>query len=121
MGIERWPFTLPLRLRSILWRERVDRELDEELQFHLDQLIEERIAAGMTPEEARLDARRAMGGLEQHKEEARDMRGVHWLTDFTDDLRYATRSLRRAPGLTAFAGSITPPDTWVSAFARNWW
>ena len=45
---------------------------------------------------------RAMDGLEQRKEEIRDTRRVHWLTDFVDDARYAMRSLRRAPGLTAF-------------------
>ena len=42
-----------------------------------------------------------MGGLEQKKEEIRDTRGIHWLTDFVDDVRYAFRSLRRTPGLTA--------------------
>ena len=43
-----------------------------------------------------------MDGLEQRKEEMRDMRRIHWLTDFLDDVRYAIRSLRRTPGLTAF-------------------
>ncbi len=41
-----------------------------------------------------------MRGLDQRKEEIRDARGIHWLTDFGDDVRYAVRSLRRAPGLT---------------------
>src|ERR1017187_8331982 len=45
---------------------------------------------------------RAMDGLEQRKEEMRDMRHIHWLTDFLDDTRYAIRSLRRSSGLTAF-------------------
>ena len=45
---------------------------------------------------------RAMDGLEQQKEEMRDMRHIHWLTDFLDDLQYAIRSLRRSSGLTAF-------------------
>ncbi len=52
--------------------------------------------------EARYAALRAMDGLEQRKEEMRDMRGLHWLTDFIDDARYAIRSLRRTPGLAAF-------------------
>ena len=43
-----------------------------------------------------------MGGLEQKKEEIRDARHVHWLTDFVDDVRYAVRSLRRTPGLAVF-------------------
>jgi hypothetical protein len=45
---------------------------------------------------------RAMDGLEQRKEQMRDMRGLHWLTDFVDDVRYAIRSLRRTPGLAIF-------------------
>lgn len=79
----------------------MEEELHEELQFHIDHKIEEGIANGLTPAEARLAALRAMDGLEQRKEEARDARGVHWLTDFVDDIRFATRSLRRTPGLTA--------------------
>lgn len=102
MRMEHWWFTAPLRLKSILRRRRVERELDEELQFHLEHKIEEGVAEGLSPDEARHRALRAMGGLEQRKEEARDMRRVHWLTDFLDDVHYAARSLRRTPALTAF-------------------
>ena len=102
MRMEHWWFTAPLRLKSIFRRRRVERELDEELQFHLEHKIEEGIAEGLSPEEARYRALRAMGGLEQRKEEIRDMRRIHWLTDFVDDVRYAVRSLRRTPGLAAF-------------------
>ena len=98
--MERWWFTAPLRIKSILRRRRVERELDEELQFHLEHKIEEGIAGGLSPEEARYRAMRAMGGLDQRKEEMRDMLGIRWLTDFLDDVRYAIRSLRRTPGLT---------------------
>jgi predicted permease len=100
--MEHWWFTARLRLRSILRRTRVEQELDEELQFHLECKIEEGIAAGLSPKEARYRAMRAMDGLEQRKEEMRDLRGIHWLTDFFDDARYAVRSLRRTSGLTAF-------------------
>jgi predicted permease len=102
MRMEHWWFTLPLRLRSILRGRRVERELDEELQFHLDQKIDAGIAAGLSPREARDAALRAMDGLEQRKEEMRDMRRIHWLTDFVDDAKYAIRNLRRTSGLTAF-------------------
>src|SRR5688572_23776912 len=102
MRIRRFWYTVPLRLRSILRGRQVDRELDEELQFHLDHKIQEGIAAGLSPDGARDAALRAMDGLEQKKEEVRDMRRVRWLTDFVDDVRYAIRSLRRTPGLTAF-------------------
>src|SRR3954447_7915882 len=101
MRIEHWWFTVPLRLRSILRSRRVEREMDEELQFHLEHKIEEGVAGGLPPDEARYRALRAMNGLEQRKEEMRDMRRVHWLTDFVDDVRYAIRSLRRTSGLTA--------------------
>jgi len=102
MRFEHWWFTTPLRLRSIFRRSRVEQELDEELQFHLDHKVEEGIALGLSPEEARRRALRAMDGLEQRKEEMRDARRVHWLTDLVDDVRYALRSLRHTPGLTAF-------------------
>jgi len=100
--MEHWWFTARLRLRSILRGRRVERELDEELQFHLERKIEEGTANGLSPKEARYAAMRAMDGLEQRKEEMRDMRRVHWLTDFIDDVHYSIRSLRRTPGLTAF-------------------
>ncbi|MGE5414761.1 MAG: ADOP family duplicated permease [Syntrophomonadaceae bacterium] len=102
MRLEHWWYTAPLRLRSIFRRRRVEDELDEELRFHLEHRIEEEIARGLSPEEARLAVLRAMGGVEQRKEQIRDARRVHWLTDFVDDVRYAVRSLRRMPGLTAF-------------------
>src|SRR5438046_10580439 len=97
MRIEHWWFTAPLRLRSILRGRRVERELDEELRFHLEHKMEEGIAEGLSPGAARLRAMRAMDGLEQRKEEIRNARRVHWLTDLVDDARYAMRSLRRAP------------------------
>jgi predicted permease len=102
MRPEHWWFTAPLRLKSIFRRRRAEQELDEELRFHLERKIEEGLAEGLSPEDARYRALRAMGGLEQQKEEMRDMRRIHWLTDFVDDVRYAIRSLRRTPGLTAF-------------------
>ncbi|HEY2015728.1 MAG TPA: permease prefix domain 1-containing protein, partial [Bryobacteraceae bacterium] len=101
MRIEHWWFTARLRVRSILRRSLVEQELDEELQFHLEHKIEEGIGQGLSPKEARYRALRAMDGLEQRKEEIRDTRRIHWLTDFVDDVHYAIRSLRRTPGLTA--------------------
>ena len=80
MRIEHWWFTAPLRLKSIFRRRRVESELDEELQFHLEHKIEEGIAEGLSPEEARCRALRAMGGLDQRKEEMRDTR-AHPLAD----------------------------------------
>lgn len=69
--IERWFYTIPLRLRSLFRRSQVEQELDEELSYHLDRQIEEHIAKGMTPEDARCAAMRALGGIEQRKDECR--------------------------------------------------
>jgi predicted permease len=102
MRMEHWWFTARLRLKSLLWRNRVEREMDEELRFHLENKIEQGIANGLSPKEARHAAMRAMGGLEQKKEQMRDARRIHWLTDFFDDVRYACRSLRRTSGFAAF-------------------
>jgi len=102
MRPQHWLYTIPLRLRSLFRRRHVEQELNEELQFHLEHKIEEGIANGLSPKEARYAAMRAMDGLEQRKEEMRDMLRIHWFTDFLDDARFAIRSLRRTPGLTAF-------------------
>lgn len=117
MHIEHWWYSLPLKFRSLLRRDRVESELDAEMQFHLDQLIEEGTARGLSPTEARLSALRAMGGLTQYKEEARDMWGVRWLTDFADDMRFAVRSLSRVPGLTAFVVVALALGTGLTAAA----
>ena len=59
MRMERWWFTVPLRLRSILRGAQLDRELDEELRFHLEHKIEDGIASGLSPDEARHAALRS--------------------------------------------------------------
>jgi len=81
----------------------VDQELDDELRYHLERQIEENLALGIPSEEARFAALRAMGGLQQRREECRDARGWRWLHDLAGDARFALRSFSRSPSFTAVA------------------
>ncbi len=94
---------LPLRFRSVFRRGSVEDELNAELRFHLEKLIDVKVARGMTAEEARYAALRELGGVEQIKEECRDMRRVSYLENFLQDVRYGLRQLRRNPGFAAVA------------------
>ncbi|HEV2493350.1 MAG TPA: ABC transporter permease [Terriglobia bacterium] len=96
-------YQLRLRVKSLFRRTSVERELDDELCFHLKELTEQNAAKGMIREEARYAALRELGGVEQIKEECRDMRRVNYLENFIEDIRYGFRQLRRNPGFTAVA------------------
>lgn len=85
------------RLRALAFRSRVERELDEEMQFHLEREAAERIRAGMDPGTARRAARLSLS-LEATKEAVRDARGTRPLEESLSDVRYALRGLRRNPG-----------------------
>jgi predicted permease len=98
-----WFYTLPLRLRSFFRREQVDEELRDELRDHLEQQIRKNVAAGMSPEEARYAALRALGGVTQIEQQCRDARGGGVVEDLVQDLRYGFRQLFRSRGFSILA------------------
>ncbi len=94
---------LVLRLLNTVRAAPAEEQLAKELDSHLALLEERYRAQGLTPEEARVAARRAFGGVEQAKELQRDARSFGWLEDGIRDLAYAVRTLGRTPGFTAVA------------------
>src|SRR3954454_9067417 len=90
-----------LRLVAFFQPHRAESELERELAAHLGVLEDEYQRRGLTDAEARLAARRALGGVAQAKELHRDARSFRWLNDLRQDTRFAARALLRAPGFTA--------------------
>jgi predicted permease len=81
----------------------MEAELEKELRFHEDQCVGDLVAGGVHPDNARRQARLALGGPEQAKEQCRDARGTRWVEDLLQDIQYAVRTLRRMPGFAAVA------------------
>jgi hypothetical protein len=93
------------RVRAVLRRNKVEKEIEQEFQFHLQHQIEKHLKAGMTVQEASMRARVEFGGLDQVKEHYRDTLGTRWLEDFLRDCRQW--SAAAAPYAAVYVGGDT--------------
>ena len=94
---------LIVRLRALLRRGAAERELDDELRFHLEMETEKYVRMGLPPDEARRRAVLVFGGVERAKEAHRDVRGATLVEELAGDTRFALRTLRRSPALAGAA------------------
>jgi hypothetical protein len=84
-------------------RDRVERELDAEFRFHVERETEKWMAAGLTPDEARERAMRSFGPMDKHKADTREARGISWVDELFQDVRYGARTLTKNPGYATLA------------------
>ncbi|MGH7718317.1 MAG: permease prefix domain 1-containing protein, partial [Gemmatimonadaceae bacterium] len=90
-----------MKLRTLFRRRAQEREMSEEMHFHIDMEAAELERAGIPPAEARRRALASFGGVQRFKEEGREARGGAWLEDLARDVRYSLRSLARSHGYSA--------------------
>src|SRR6185437_3071844 len=119
----RWTARVRSLLRSLFRGSQAEADLDSELQYHLEQEIDNNLRAGMSPEEAKFAAQRLTGSVSLYKEECRDARGIGFIENSVRDLRYAARALRHTPLFTIVAISTLAlgigANTTVFTFIEN--
>jgi len=99
----RWVSQLVWRLRAVVDRSAMDRELDDEIAFHIQKETEKNVAAGMTAAEARRTANLSFGGVERHKERAKDAWGIGVVDDVRRDSLHAIQQLLRHKAFSVLA------------------
>src|SRR3984893_18492016 len=110
-------------LQRLFERRRMERDLDKEIQFHVESQVADKVRSGISEIEARRLTRLEFGGSEQIKEDCRQSRGTMWLESLVQDVRFGLRQLRKSPGftfipilsLTLGIGAQTPHFTLLNA------
>jgi len=103
MRLEHWLYTIPLRLRSLFHRNRLEADLDEELRDHIDRQIDDNLARGMGAGEARLAALRAFGNPVALREQTHNTWSWSGVELLLNDVRLSARTLLRTPGFASIA------------------
>lgn len=103
MRIVRWLTVFPLWLKALFLKSRMETELDEELQFHLEEQIDQLMERGLSQPEARKLALKQIGGLDRQKERCRDARAAQWFDLTRADVVFGWRQLMKRKTTTAAA------------------